>query len=341
MDKLTIDQVAKLALVSRSVVSRVLNNRPNVSDESRKRVLEVVKKYNYRPNSVARSLVTKNTFEIGILTTRKGTEELGNGFWTLVQIGIFDECIQQGYFVRISFISSSVKEELHNFILDARKQDGVVLLTQESTDIVLDAFKDSNTAIVTEGHFPDYPDITSLDVDNFAGGYKATSHLIELGHRRIRALFANMDVQESVDRLNGYKKALDEAGIDYDSSLIHIGDYSQKSGYNSVQKWLETGLDFTALFCASDTLAMGALLALHKAKIKVPDEVSIVGFDDLPIAQYTIPPLTTIRQPIYGKGKRLAQLLIEKIRNPESPVIHENLEPALIIRESTTRRNGY
>lgn len=340
MEKLTIDQVAKLALVSRSVVSRVLNNRPNVSEESRRRVMEVVEKYNYQPNSVARSLVTQNTYEVGILTTRKGTEELGNGFWTLVQIGIFDECIQQGYFVRVSFISSSVKEELHNFILNARKQDGVILLTQESSDIILEALKDSKTAIVTEGHFPDYPDITSLDVDNFTGGYKATSHLIELGHRRIGALFANMEVQESLDRLNGYKKALREADIEFDPSLINIGDYSQKSGYTAIQKWLKMGLNFSALFCASDTLAMGALLALNKAGKIVPDEISVVGFDDLPIAQYTIPPLTTIRQPIYGKGKRLAQLLIDRIKNPDSEVIHENLEPALIIRESTAQFRG-
>lgn len=337
MENLTIDQVAKLALVSRSVVSRVLNNRPNVSDESRRRVLEVVEKYNYQPNSVARSLVTSNTYEIGILTTRKGTEELGNGFWTLVQIGIFDECIQQGYFVRVSFISSSVKEELHNFILNARKQDGVILLTQESSNIVLEALKDSKTAVVTEGHFPEYPEITSLDVDNFSGGYKATSHLIELGHRKIGALFANMDVQETHDRLDGYKKALHEAGILFDPALINIGDYSQKSGYTTIQKWLKSGKDFSALFCASDTLAMGALLALNKAGKKVPDDVSVVGFDDLPIAQYTIPPLTTIRQPIYGKGKRLAQLLIEKIKDPESKVNHENLQPALIVRESTSR----
>lgn len=335
MENLTIDQVAKLALVSRSVVSRVLNNRPNVSEESRRRVMEVVEKYNYQPNSVARSLVTSNTYEVGILTTRKGTEELGNGFWTLVQIGIFDECIQQGYFVRVSFISSSVKEELHNFILNARKQDGVILLTQESSNIVLDALTASKTVVVTEGHFPKYPEITSLDVDNFSGGYKATSHLIELGHRKIGALFANMDVQESLDRLNGYKTALEEANIEFDPALINIGDYSQKSGFTTIQKWLKNGKDFSALFCTSDTLAMGSLLALNKAGIKVPEAVSVVGFDDLPIAQYTIPPLTTIRQPIYGKGKRLAQLLIEKIKNPESNVIHENLEPVLIVREST------
>ncbi|MEX0686347.1 MAG: LacI family DNA-binding transcriptional regulator [Balneolales bacterium] len=340
MVNLTIDEVAKLAHVSRSVVSRVLNNHPGVSDSAKKRVLRVVEKYKYLPNSVARSLATKNTYEIGLFTTRRRTEELGSGFWTLIHLGIFDECIRQGYFVRLSFISPLIKSDLHKFILNAHRLDGVILLTQESTDIAMDALDEREIPTVIEGHNPKFPNVSSIDVDNFSGSYKATSYLISLGHRKIGAMFANLDMQESVERLNGYKKALNDAGIRVNKKYIAIGDYSQKFGFKTIQRWLAKGVNISAVFCASDTLAMGALLALHEAKVKVPETISIIGFDDLPISQYTIPPLTTIKQPIYGKGKRLAQLLINQIKDNKNETIHENLTPTLVIRESCSKFNA-
>lgn len=334
MEKLTIDKVAKMAHVSRSVVSRVLNNHTNVSNEARERVLKIVQKYNYLPSSVARSLATKNTWEIGIYTTRRRSEELGNGFWTLVNLGIFDECMDQGYHVQLSFISPSIKSEMNNFILNANRLDGIILLTQESTNLVMKELGKRDIPVVIEGYNPGFSDVTSIDVDNYSGAYKAISYLIELGHKRIGGMFASLDMQETVDRFNGYKQALTDAGHPVEKKYISFGDYSQENGSNTINRWLEKGLKISAVFCASDTMAMGALLALHKADLKVPEDMSVIGFDDLPVSQYTIPPLTTIRQPIYDKGKRLAQLLIDKIKNKEQTTVHENLEPLLIVRES-------
>lgn len=337
MEKLTIDKVAKLAHVSRSVVSRVLNNHTNVSNEARERVVNIVKKYEYSPNSAARSLVTNHTYEIGIFVTRKGTEELGSGFWTLIHLGIFDECIRHGYFVRLSFIYPHSKDEIQNFILKSRQLDGIILLTQETTGIVMEALHNGNLPTVIEGHNSDYPDISSVDVDNFAGSYEGTTHLIRLGHTKIAAIFANPDIQESVDRMDGYKQAMFDAGLHVQEDSIAIGDYSQKFGFSAVQNWIKGGLDFSAVLCASDTLAMGAMLALYKAGINVPGQVSVIGFDDLPFAQYTVPPLTTIRQSIYAKGKRLAQILISELKEENKHVVHENLKPELVIRESCGR----
>lgn len=334
MEKLNIDQVAKLAHVSRSVVSRVLNNHPNVSEASRSRVLEVVKKYNYRPSSVARSLVTKNTFEIGILTTRRGDEALGNGFWTLLHLGIFDECAERGYFVRLSFISSEMQDEIHNFILNEHSIDGFILLTQEVTDLVIGAIKEREIPAVLVGHDPDHPDLDSIDVDNYSGAQKAVNHLVKLGHTRIGGIFASTRMQESKQRLHGYREAIKKHDIEECENLVSIGDYSLKCGYDTMNRWIDDGLELTALFCASDTLAMGALLALNENGFLVPGDMAVIGFDNLPFAQYTIPPLTTVQQPIYGKGQRAAELLIRKLEKKNGDVIHENLEPELVIRKS-------
>lgn len=334
MEKLSIDQVAKLAYVSRSVVSRVLNNHPNVSDEARERVMNVVEEYNYRPSSVARGLATNQSYEIGILAPRRCDEALANGFWSLLHLGIFEESIQQGYFVSMSPISTDLEADIKEHVLDDKRLDGYILLTQEVTDAVVNTLIEREIPMVLVGHGPANPDLNSVDVDNFAGAYKATNHLIELGHRRIGVMLASLKMQESADRLEGYKRALRDAGLPVREDYISIGNYSQKHGFDTMKRWVREGLDISAVFSTSDTLAMGALLALHKENISVPDDIALVGFDDLPFAQYTVPPLTTIQQPICEKGKRAARLLINQIENKGSEIVHENLEPEIIVRES-------
>lgn len=334
MERLNIDKVAKLAHVSRSVVSRVLNNHPNVSDEARSRVMHVVEEYNYRPNSVARSLATNNTFQIGVLTSRIGDESLGNGYWTLLYLGIFEECIRHGFYVRLSFYSSTMKRELHDLILNEHHLDGVICLNEEVTEFTLKTFADKEIPIVLVGHNPDYPEICSVDVDNFDGASKAVEHLVNLGHKNIGGIFGDQNVEETVHRVNGYKDALTTAGIELRNEYISIGSYSQRDGHKTMEKWVKKYPEMTAVFCASDTLAMGALLALHESKIQVPKQFSVVGFDGLPISKYMIPPLTTIVQPTYGKGEKAAHLLIDKIKKKNSEITHLNLTPELLIRKS-------
>ena len=335
MGKLSIDQVAELAFVSRSVVSRVLNNRPNVSDEAKQRVMKVVKEHNYHPSSVARGLATNKNYEIGILAPRRCDEALGNGFWSLLHLGIFEECIQKGYFVTMSPISTDKNAEINEHILDDKRLDGYILLTQEVTDFVINKISERAIPMVMVGHDEQNKNIASIDINNFSGVYKSTTHLVELGHHRIGAIMASPNMKESSDRINGYKQALNDANLTVDEQHIFVDDYSQKHGYDTMKQWINEGLDITAVVCTSDTLAMGAILALHEENISVPEQFSVVGFDDLPFAQYMIPPLTTVQQPIYEKGKRAASLLVEQIESKNTGVVHENLEPNLIIREST------
>lgn len=334
MERLNIDKVAKLAHVSRSVVSRVLNNHPNVSEEARSRVKTVVEEYNYRPNSVARSLATSSTYQIGVLTSRIGDESLGNGYWTLLYLGIFEECIRRGYYVRLSFYSSTMSNELHSLILNEHHLDGVICLNEEVTEFTLKNFVDKDIPIVLVGHNHKYPEICSVDVDNYVGAYSAVKHLVDLGHRNIGGIFGDQNVEETELRMKGYRDALADRGVVFRDDYTVVESYSQHDGHNTMDSWIRMHPEMTAVFCASDTLAMGALLALYENGISVPKQFSVVGFDGLPISKYMIPPLTTVAQPTYGKGEKAAHLLIDKIQNVDSEVRHVNLQPELLIRKS-------
>lgn len=335
MEKLTIDQVARLAFVSRSVVSRVLNDHPKVSTEARQRVMDVIKKYNYRPNSVARSLSTDRSFEICILAPRRCREALVSWIWPLLHLGISDQCIRRGYFVSLSMISADMEQEINDRILRAHAFDGYILVTQEVTGLVVPSLRAREVPTVLIGHDPAFPDFSSIDVDNFVGAYEATRHLIELGHQCVAALLGNNHMQETFDRRSGYVRAIQEAGLALADDLMLTGDYSQKSGYEITQQLLQRDLPPTAIFCGSDSIAAGCLLALYQAKLLVPDDVSVVGFDDLPGSRYTSPPLTTVRQPTYEKGQRAADILIDQIEGRSEAVVHVQLRPELIVRNTS------
>lgn len=332
--KMTIDQVAELAYVSRSVVSRVLNDHPNVSEEARARVEKVIEEYNYRPSSAARSLATDRTFEICILTPRRQSDALANGFWTLLHLGIFEHCIERGYFVSLSMVSSEMESEVHEHILSEHRFDGFILITEEVTELVAHALKDRDMPAVLIGHDPDHAELNSVDVDNYQGAYEATQYLCELGHTRVGAIFGSLDLKESVERREGYAQALRDAGVPVDTDWIAGGDYSQESGYALMQRWIERGEYPSAVFCANDGMALGALLALHQADIDVPGEVSVVGFDDLPTSQYAYPPLTTVHQPIREKGEQAADMIIGQIEGTDDEVRHVKLPAELVVRES-------
>ena len=337
MSKLNIDDIARLAYVSRSVVSRVLNNRPNVSNEARERVVAVIEKYDYRPSATARSLATARTYQISILAPRKKDEVFANAFWSLVFLGISEECIKRGYFVSLSMISGEMEAHLNERIVNGHNFDGYILISNEVADQVVPALRKRNLPTVLIGHDPAFPELPSVDVDNVDGGYKATQHLIALGHRRIAAITGPQHTQESVDRLQGYKQALLDAGLPVDDALIAIGDYSHQSGCELTRPLLDRRPPPTAVFCANDAMAAGVLLALHRAGLAVPGDFSIVGYDDLPNSQYTIPPLTTVRQPIYEMGRHAGGMVIDQIEGIRKEPVHAKLDVELVMRESCSK----
>lgn len=338
--KMTIDKVAELAYVSRSVVSRVLNNHPNVSEEARTRVEKVIEEYNYRPSSAARSLATDRTFEICILTPRRKGDALANGFWTLLHLGIFEQCIARGYFVSLSMVSSEIGQEVHEHILSEHRFDGFILITEEVTELVAATLKDREVPTVLIGHDPTWPELSSVDVDNYQGAYEATTHLCDLGHKRVGAMLGSLDLKESITRKDGYSQALSDAGRTVELDWVALGDYSQESGHQIMQEWIERGDYPSACFCANDGMAIGALLALHQAGLAVPDDMAIVGFDDLPTSKYAYPPLTTVHQPIREKGETAADLLIDQVEGKSEAVQHVELPGRLVIRASCGARQA-
>ncbi|WP_263834982.1 LacI family DNA-binding transcriptional regulator [Salinibacter sp.] len=338
-DDMTIDQVAELAYVSRSVVSRVLNDHPNVSEEARERVMRVIEEHDYRPSSVARSLATDRSFEISVLTPRRGDESLANGYWPLLYSGLFERCLERGYFVSLSMVADRMEDEIEDRARDSRF-DGYVLVTTEVTDLVASTLEADGAPTVLIGQDTTWDAFSSVDIDNEQGGYEAGRHLCDLGYEEIGLILGSRALEESAHRRQGVERALSEAGIAVSDRHVAEGDYSQESGHSIVRAWAEQGRMPRALFCASDTMAMGALLAFNEAGYAVPDEVAIVGFDDLPAAQYTIPPLTTVRQPVYEKGQAAIDLLLDRIENAEPDPEHTELEPELVVRQSCGARQN-
>lgn len=334
MKKITIDEVARLAYVSRSVVSRVLNNHPNVSREARERVMKVIKEYNYRPSSVARSLATERTFELCALAPRRRNDVLATGYWSLVLFGIAERSAQRGYVVSISMVSSDMGAEIKERILAGHTFDGFILIARDVTEIVADALQASQTPIVLIGHDPSFPNLSSVDVDNFDGGYQAGAHLVKLGHQRMGIMLGPVEMQETRDRQAGFAKALHEAGMVLSDKYVAVGEYSHASGYAIMKAWIESGTHPTGIFCTSDVKATGALLAIQEAGLRVPEDVAVVGFDDLPNAQYTMPPLTTIHQLVYDKGEQAADMIIDQIEGKKQGVLHQNLPVHLVVRST-------
>jgi LacI family transcriptional regulator len=225
MKKMTIDQVAELAYVSRSVVSRVLNDHPNVSEEARARVEKVIEEYNYRPSSAARSLATDRTFEICILTPRRQGDALANGFWTLLHLGIFEQCIERGYFVSLSMVSAGMGSEVHEHILSEHRFDGFILITEEVTELVAAKLEERDVPTVLVGHDPEYPGLSSVDVDNHQGAYAATRHLCDLGHPRVGAILGSLDLKETVERREGdcHRRLLAGERVPHHAALDRAG----------------------------------------------------------------------------------------------------------------------
>lgn len=331
MGKLTINQIAELAEVSRSVVSRVLNDRPSVNDATRARVLKVIREHNYVPSAVARSLVTQRRFEVGLLFARRSDESLTSGFWALVYLGISETCLERGYMVSATMISP---EQAQNRIIGRRKFDGYIMVTAEMIEAVAASVIKREIPAVIIGPNSDMPEITSVDTENQRGGYLATRHLIDLGHRRIGAITSQKEPEVRRNRIGGYHEALEEAGIPIQEELIVADGEAYRGGYEAMRQLLQQSPRPTAVFCDSDVLAFGALQALHEAGIRVPDEMAMVGLDDLPMAKYSSPALTTVRQPIYRMGQEAAHLLIDQIEGKQEASVRKVLPVELIIRDS-------
>ncbi len=334
---LNLEQVAKRAGVSRSTVSRVINNDPNVRDDTRQRVLNIVRDLNYHPNVAARGLAAGRTRVLGLVIPRTVSTLFTDPYFSLLIEGVSAACNAQDHSVMLWIAEPEYERRTIRQILHGGLIDGVIVASQVLDDPVVDALIKSDLPFILIGRHPDARNVSYVDSDNRNGAREIVEYLLRLGYRRVATITGPKNMIVGADRLEGYLAALHVRGITPDPALIVEGDFSEVGGYTAAQQLLPRGPD--AIFAASDTMATGALRALREANCRVPQDVALAGFDDMPFAAHTDPPLTTVRQTIQRAGVTAVETLIDLVTHPGSPTRRVILPTELVIRASTNSGN--
>jgi LacI family transcriptional regulator len=334
---LTIEHIASLADVSRSTVSRVLNNHPSVRPTVRERVLQVIREQNYAPQAAARNLASARTDTIGLLIPRSAAVSLADPFIASMIRSLFEASAQQGYFVMLSMLTGDMEPGFYERILRGRHFDGVIMFSSDIDDPILPLLIKDGGPMVLIGRHPYFLNVTYVDVENREGAREAVAHLIGLGHRRIGLINGQLQMEAALARRDGYKQALLEAGIGIDADLMVDGFYSEPAAHQATLHLLDLPRPPTAVFAASDSMAMGALHAIRQRGLRVPEDIALVGYDDLALAAYATPPLTTVHQPISEMGAQAVRVLIDQIKG-QGPASSVRLPAHLVVRESCGAR---
>jgi LacI family transcriptional regulator len=328
----TLVEVARRAGVSPSTVSRTLSGSAQVSEAKRRAVEQAVDALNFRPNALAQSLKRGRSMTVGVLTPALDSPLLNE---TLR--GVDNALTDQAYVPLIVSGHWSAEEEMTRVeLLISQRVDGLVVLSSSLLPAQLDGLA-QRLPIVAIGKDGGHDGALTIKIDNQAGGYLATRHLLALGHRRIVHIQGARSRASSSERLAGYLQAMNEYGVAVDDRLVVQGDWFESSGELAVQQLIAEAVPFTAVFAANDQMACGARLALYRQGLRVPQDVSLVGFDAIPASAFMTPPLTTVSMHMFDVGRMAARALIESMTGAE-PVCGL-AEPALIVRESTAQLN--
>lgn len=333
MSDLTLEDIAHLAGVSRSTVSRVINNHPNVRDSVRKRVLDVIRNTGYSPNAAARTLASQRSWMISLILPRSVTSFFTDPYFPHLIQGIAQACNQNNYTLALFLLSTREDEEKIVPRVSRRgSTDGILVQSGEASDHLIDRLASSNLPVVVAGR-PFYTgEVSYIDVDNVFGAYQAVSHLLGLGRRRVATITGPANVTVGLDRKKGYLNALIEHDVRVEEDLIQEGDFTESSGYVAMRKLLPSKPD--AVFAASDIMAIGAMRAAREAGLSIPEDIAFIGFDDLPMANQPRPRLTTIHQPVYEFGVKAVETLIDLIENGIRPARRVIMDTELVVRDT-------
>jgi LacI family transcriptional regulator len=338
MPQLTIEDIARLAGVSRSTVSRVLNGQPSVRPEVRSRVQSVIAMYGYTPQAAARQLVTQKARTIGMILPDNAYHRLGNPIFAMMAQGVGQTCSQLGYNSLLFMGRHDMDEQSLFNLLRGRQFDGVVLISGEEDDSCPGFLQEILIPYVRIGHDPSIDDLKYVDVDNIEAARMAVRHLTSLGHRRI-GMLKGLDRDFCTHaRYEGYRQALLEVGIEPDPELCGNGNWTVAGGYQVTKQFLQLAEPPSAIFSSNDMMVPGIIQAASERGLRVPDDLAIVGFDDLPQTTMIFPELTTVRQPCVEMGVRAAELLIDYLENENQEPAHILLPTELIIRASCGAR---
>ena len=326
----TVTDVAREAGVSVSTVSRIVNGTARVAVDKRLAVEAAIARMDFRPNLHARSLKMGRSMTIGMLA-----QDVESPFFTRVIRGIEDGLKGSGYAPIIVSGHWNQTEEIERVgLLMARRIDGLVILNGSLSDEQIVEISRRQPVVAT-GRRLEGRNLKTLRLDNEQGGYMATSHLLSLGHRRIAHISGPDSHEDAVDRYAGFVRAHRDYGIEVDPGIVFQGGFLETGGVLAMSRLLDCGKNFTAVFAANDQSAMGARLVLHRRGIRVPEDVSLMGFDDIPSTEYLTPPLTTVRQPFYEIGLYLAHTLLGMLGREVPEVTIPGME--LVIRETVKR----
>ncbi len=326
----TIYDVARSASVSITTVSHVLNDTRFVSEETRVRVLAAVERLGYRPSSLARALVRQHTQTLALIVP-----DNVNQFFAEMARGIENYGFAAGYNVILCNSGGDTSKELAYLdMLISKWVDGVIYMTADMHREHLQPLLDRRVPLVTFDR--DYEGIDAILLDNRHGGYLATQHLLSLGHRRIGCISGPDIGTRSADRAQGYQQALSDQGIAPSPELLLIGDWSYRGGWMAASNLLALPDPPTAIFACNDVMAIGAISYLHGSGRRVPEDVSVVGFDNIALSEFAAPPLTTVVTPIEGIGQQLCQMLLDRINGQLPPQAQQvTIRGELLIRDST------
>ncbi len=329
---INLKSIAKLSGVSRSTVSRVINDSPNVSPAARKKVLSVIQQVDFQPNIAARSLAAGKTQVIGLVIPTHITRLFSDPFFPLLIQGISTTCNASDFSVMLWLTEPEHERRMIRQILYNGIIDGVIISSSVIDDPLVNSLKERELPFVMVGEPIDKENINFVDVDNKAGAYKAVLHLSRIGYKRIATITCALNTAVGISRMAGYEEALIQENIKLNSKLVVEGDFSQESGYILTKRLLEQKPE--AIFVASDPMAQGCYRALNEAGLTIGKDIAIVGFDDLPFSTHMSPPLTTVRQPIIKMGQMAVEILINSIQDANRPIRQLYLPTELIVRSS-------
>jgi LacI family transcriptional regulator len=326
--------VAERAGLSVSTVSHVINNTRVVSDESRQRVMSAMEELGYRPNALARSLRRRKTNTLGMIVP-----DSANPFFAEVARAIEDASFAQNYSVILCNSEGDLEKQqaYTNVLIDNRVAGILFVAAGISTELVNDLERRRVPLVVVDREVPGV-EVDTVMTNHAQGGSLATQHLINLGHRRIACIAGNSEVSPSAERLKGYRRSLEDNNLAHDERLVVKGDFQYESGYEATTRLLALEDPPSAVFACNDLMAVGCISAARQLGLRVPDELSVVGFDDVRLASFTNPPLTTIAQPIAEIGELATKMLLERLLDLDTPPRFERLDTVLRIRRSTATR---
>jgi len=331
---ITIRDVAKKAGVSVSTVSRAFNNYSDISEATRKAIYVVAEELGYKPNIIAKSLGSSKHFRLGMLVENYETSGLLNPLVFEILMSFRDTASKQGYeIVLLSTTTEDQKSESLSKLFNEKQLDGVFIMGLRTTDEYFKELSDVKFPCVVNDISVNNDMVGSVGVDNVKGAFLAIEHLIKSGHKKIAFINGHKEAVVSYERLDGFYLAMNRYGLTIDQDLIQYGDFGDKSGETAIQNLLNTKKEFTAVFCASDLMAVGAVNMLDNLGYSVPEDISVIGFDDIYIAQYMKPKLTTIRQNREKIGQSAANILINMVMGQRLGRVM--IEPELVPREST------